>query len=135
VRRLAEKAADQDLLLPTVADRIGRVKGIRRQGVRLGNCLTAPQAEHLLGTPDIRTLKGKRDRALLAVLLGCGLRREEAALLTLEHVRQREGRWVIVDLRGKGQRVRSVPMPSWAKAALDVWRQTAGSLLGVCSGR
>ena len=65
--------------------------------------------------PDTSTLKGRRDRALLAVMVGCGLRREETAALTLEHIQQRDGRWVIVDLIGKGARVRSVPMPSWAK--------------------
>jgi site-specific recombinase XerD len=89
--------------------------------------LTKPLAEALLLEPDSRTRKGKRDRALLAVMLGCGLRREETAALTLAHIQQRDGRWVIVDLIGKGKRVRSVPMPSWAKAAIDVW-VTAASL-------
>jgi integrase len=54
-------------------------------------------------------------------MLGCGLRHEETAALKLDPMQQRDGRWVIVDLIGKGARVRSVPMPSWAKAALDVW--------------
>ena len=58
-------------------------------------------------------------------MLGCGLRREETASLTLEHIQQRDGRWVIVDLVGKGTRVRSVPVPSWAKAALDAWITSA----------
>jgi integrase len=48
----------------------------------------------------------------------------------MEHIQQREGRWVIVDMRGKGGRVRSVPMPSFAKAALDVWTQAAGLTAG-----
>ena len=60
-------------------------------------------------------LKDKRTRpiptALLAVLIGCGLRREESAQLALGHIQQREGRWVIVDLIGKGARIRTVPMP------------------------
>ena len=34
----------------------------------------------------------------------------------------REARWVIVDLAGKGNRVRTVPIPSWVKVALDAWR-------------
>jgi site-specific recombinase XerD len=46
-------------------------------------------------------MKGKRDRALLALLLACGLRRHELAVLTAGHVQQREGHWAIVDLRGK----------------------------------
>ena len=80
--------------------------------------------------PNTATRKGKRDRALLAVMLGCGLRREETAALTLEHIQQRDGRWVIVDLLGKGARVRFVPMPSWAKAALDVWVTSAAFKAG-----
>ena len=130
IRRLALEAADNGLIAPELAAGIGRVKGIRRQGVRIGNWLTARQAEKLINLPDTETLAGKRNRGLLAVLIGCGLRREEAARLTLEHMQQREGRWVIVDLVGKGGRVRSVPMPSWAKASIDVWTTAAGLTSG-----
>jgi integrase len=50
----------------------------------------------------------------------------ELAALSVEHFQQRLGRWVIADLIGKGRRVRSVPMPSWAKAAADRWTNSAG---------
>ncbi len=130
VRRLAVEAADNGLMAAELASGIGRVKGIRREGIRIGNWLTARQAEKLINSPDTATLKGKRDRALLAVMVGCGLRREETACLTLEHIQQREARWVIVDLIGKGGRVRSVPMSSWAKAAIDVWTVAAGFTTG-----
>src|SRR3954453_23004281 len=79
-----------------------------------------------MNAPDTRTLKGKRDRALLALLIGAGLRRSEVSALTFEQIQQREGRWAIVDLRGKGNRIRTVPMPSWAKAAMDQWAAAAG---------
>ena len=126
IRRLAVEAADNSLMKSEVASGIGRVKGIKKEGVRTGNWLTVHQAERLINTPDMTTLKGKRDRALLAVMIGCGLRREETAYLMLEHVQQREARWVIVDMTGKGGRVRSVPMPSWTKAAIDEWITSAG---------
>jgi site-specific recombinase XerD len=126
IRKLAQEAADNGLMAPDLAAGIGRVKGARRQGVRLGSWLTAAQAEALLGAPDTSTLKGLRDRALLCVLIGCGLRRSEAAALTAQHVQQREGRWIICDMSGKHGRVRSVPMPCWAKAAIDAWREAAG---------
>ena len=77
--------------------------------------------------PDTGTLQGLRDRALLAVMLGCGLRRSEAAGLTFAHIQEREGRWLICDLVGKRGRVRSVPMPAWAKEALDAWARRVHS--------
>lgn len=126
IRRLAAEAADNGLMAPELAAGIGRVKGIKREGVRTGNWLTVHQAERLINSPDAATLKGKRDRALLAVLIGCGLRREETARLMLEHIQQRDARWVIVDMRGKGGRIRTVPMPSWTKVATDVWTFAAG---------
>jgi site-specific recombinase XerC len=76
--------------------------------------------------PDRGTLKGLRDAALLAVLLGAGLRRAEGAGLRADHLQQREGRLVIVDLLGKGGRTRSVPVAGWVKAAIDRWVSTAG---------
>ena len=57
-------------------------------------------------------VKGKRDRAILAVLLGCGLRRREVIDLTFDHIRRREDHWAIVDLVGKGGHIRTIPMPT-----------------------
>jgi len=126
IRKLALEAADNGFLDPAAAAAIARVGGMRRAGVRLGNWLSREQAEGLLALPARDTLKGKRDRALLAVLLGAGLRRTEAAELAFEHIQERDGRWVVADLVGKGRRLRTVPIPAWAKAALDDWRQAAG---------
>ena len=75
----------------------------------------------LLSAPNISTVTGLRDRAISAVLLGCGLRRSEVTALTVAHIQQRDGRWCIVDLVGKHGRVRTVPMPSGVKAACDAW--------------
>jgi site-specific recombinase XerD len=33
--------------------------------------------------------------------------------------------WAIVDLMGKGRRIRTVPVPDWAKAAVDTWLESA----------
>ena len=126
VRKLAVEAADNGLLAPELANGITRVKGVASKGVRLGNWLTVRQAQTLLNTPDAGTPKGLRDRAILAVLLGCGLRRSEVAALTFTHVQQRDGRWCIVDLVGKHGRVRTVPMPTWVKVAIDAWISAAG---------
>ena len=121
VRRLAAELADNGALDPGVAMAIGRVKGAKLAGGKVGNWLSATQAEQLLGLPNLETLKGKRDRTILAVMIGCGLRRAEVAALTCDHIQQRDGRWCVLDLTGKGGRVRTVPMPAWAKVAIDEW--------------
>lgn len=121
IRKLAYEAADNGRIDHSAAQAISRVEGVRQEGKRLGNWLNLAQAQQLINLPDATTVKGQRDRAILAVLLGCGLRRAECAGLTLAHVQQRDGRWVIVDLIGKRSKIRSVPMPSWAKSALDAW--------------
>ena len=99
---------------------------MKKLGVRLGNWLTAEQGQALWQAPDRERLKGKRDRALLALLLACGLRRHEAVALTLNHLQQREEHWAIVDLMGKGGHVRTVPVPDWVKSELEVWLAAAG---------
>jgi site-specific recombinase XerD len=130
VRRLAYEASDCGLLSPDLAAGIRRVKGVKKIGVRLGNWLTPEQSERLWNTPDCQLLKGKRDRALLAVLLACGLRRHEAVSLDFSHVQQREDHWAIVDLKGKAGHTRTVPMQGWVKAMLDEWRQAANLTAG-----
>jgi site-specific recombinase XerD len=131
LRKLGAEAADNGLLDPAIAAGIGRVRGVKRLGVRMGNWLTVEQARRLLAAPNAATLKGKRDRALLAVLLGRALRRSEVAALAVEQIQQRDGRWVILDLIGKGGRVRTVPVPAWVKVAIDEWTTAAG----ITSGR
>jgi integrase len=121
VRKLAREAADAGLLAPEVASGIERVRGARKLGVRTGNWLTREQAAALLRAPNPETLKGKRDRAILGLLIGCGLRRSEIATLETAAIAQREARWVIVDLVGKGKRVRTVPVPAWTKQLVDGW--------------
>jgi site-specific recombinase XerD len=95
IRKLAAEAADNGLLAPELAAGISRVKSAKTVGVRTGNWLSVRQAQSLLNAPDVTTVRGLRDRAILAVLLGCGLRRSEVAALTFAHVQQRDGRWCI----------------------------------------
>ena len=71
--------------------------------------------------PDSSKLKGKRDYVIISLLVGCALRRQELALLKIEDIQLREGRWVIIDLRGKGGRIRTVAVPIWVKLGIDAW--------------
>ena len=126
IRRLALEASDDGLMAPELAAGVARAKGAKRSGVRLGHWLTVEKAEQLLALPDLTTLKGIRDSAVLATLLGAGLRRSELAGLDGNQIQQRDRRWVIVDLSGKQGRIRSVPIPEWVQAAITRWKDAAG---------
>jgi site-specific recombinase XerD len=130
VRKLSVEAMENGYLDPAIASGISNIHDLKSRGTRAGNWLTKEEARALLDAPDTTTLQGLRDRAILAVLIGCGLRRAELASLTFEHIQMRESRWVIVDLIGKGAKRRSVPMPAWAKEAIDQWAQAANLTTG-----
>ncbi len=130
LRCLAREGAASGLLSPEQAAAIASVPGARQKGRRLGAWLTLEQAQTLLVAPAGASRRAARDRALLGMLMGCGLRRDELAHITVEQLQQREGRWVLVDIEGKGRRLRSVPMPGWTKARIDQWTAAAGIFEG-----
>jgi integrase len=135
VRRLVGEARRNNMIGSEEAASLTDVPNIRQKGTRLGNWLTREQAKELLAVPDRSTLKGKRDYVLLALLVGCALRRNELAELDVETIQQREGRWVLADLEGKGRRIRTVAIPIWVKQGIDVWTTVAGIDKAGCCGR
>jgi len=62
---------------------------------------------------------------MISILIGCGLRRAELASLRKEDIQIQQGHWSIADLVGKGNHVRTVPMPVWVKSAIDRWLAAA----------
>jgi len=125
VRKLASEASENGYLDERTAAGIAKVENVRQDGHKSGTWLTKKQTQDLILAPDPRTLKGLRDRAVLALLVGCGLRRSEAANLTFDHIQQREDRWVIIDMKGKRGRIRTIPVPNWVKKAIDLWAGVA----------
>lgn len=113
-RKLAALASLFDHLLVNNAVAGGNpVHGVKRPKIETNEgktpALGDDQAKRLLEAPDTDTVKGVRDRAILAVLLYHGLRREEAARLTLSDLVKRRG---IKHLRvhGKGKKIRFLPL-------------------------
>ena len=88
--------------------------------------LRMEQVHALLGAPDCRTRKGKRDKALLAVLAGGGLRVGEATRLAVANVLQtRDGRLRLTFQTAKAREVRyrTVTLPCWAAEPVNrCWR-------------
>src|ERR1039457_2952786 len=74
-------ATDSGQLPPKLPAGIARAKSPKSMGVRSGNWPTLRQAQAPLNAPDITTAQEARDSAIVAVLLGCALRRSEVAAL------------------------------------------------------
>jgi integrase len=126
VRKMIGEARKNGMLGAEEASSLTDVPNISQKGTRLGNWLNREQAKELLAVPDRTTLKGKRDYVILALLVGCALRRNELAELDVETIQQREGRWVLADLEGKGRRIRTVAIPIWVKHGINAWMTAAG---------
>ena len=126
VRKLVSEARRAGMIGQDEASSLTDIPNIRQKGTRLGNWLTREQAKELLAVPDRSTFKGTRDYVILALLVGCALRRNELAELEVETIQQREGRWVLADLEGKGRRIRTVAIPIWVKHGINIWMTAAG---------
>lgn len=141
IRKLIRKLPKYGLLDKTQADIICSVESIKIRGKKTHNWLTVKEAEMLLAAPKeskrANSLLAYRDRAILALLVGCGLRRSEVQAITVEHIQQREGRWVIVDIVGKRNKARTVPMAGWCKAIINQWLDhsdiKSGQIIRQCS--
>jgi site-specific recombinase XerC len=112
VRRLAHEAADAGLLSPELAAGISRVRGVKQLGFRAGNWLSVDECATVLRNALGTSLRARRDYAMLAILLGCGLRRSELVGLEVNDIQMRQGHWAVVDLIGKGGHIRTVPIPN-----------------------
>lgn len=120
-RKLIREAKRSSMIDAHEAGELLEIEGLPFRGSRMGNWLTVEQLRRLLSVPSRKTLRGSRNYCIMAVLSGCALRLDELARLDLELVQQRDGRWVIADLMGKGGRVRTVAIPRWVKQAIDGW--------------
>lgn len=130
IRYFLRDMADREIMDVEQAEVACKVKPVRIIGRKIGNWLTIPEAEAILNAPDVDTVQGVRDRAILAVMIGAGLRRAEIVSLTAEHFEKKGGRWVINGLQGKHKRIRNIPVADWVKAAIDEWMIRSGISAG-----
>ncbi len=90
IRKLVGEARRLGLVGVEEAANLTDVPNLRQKGTRLGNWLTREQAKDLLAVPDRSSVKGKRDYVILALLVGCALRRQELASLEVQTIQLRE---------------------------------------------
>src|SRR5207244_3089385 len=114
---------DRNAVLHNPVLGVKRPRSMNREGVT--PALGDHQARMLLEAPPESTLKGKRDRAILATLLYHGLRCEELCTLTVGAMHQREG---VPHLRveGKGDKVRYLPLAVLAQRLITAYLKEAG---------
>lgn len=120
--RLAQK---RGLMDTNEAFPLLQVSGMPFRGTRVGNWLTIEQTRKLLALPSRSNLRGLRNGCILAILAGCALRVNELAALEVSTLQHRDGRWVFLDLPGKGGRVRTVAVPAWVCKAILDWIKAA----------
>lgn len=87
-------------------------------GRYLPEVLSVQEVDDIISSVDTSTPTGLRDRAILEVLYGCGLRVSEAVNLKISDIYSKEGFLRIV---GKGDKERIVPLGEMAAEALDAW--------------
>jgi integrase len=125
VRKLVNEARRTRLIGADDAAELLDVPGLAQRGTHAGIWLDVDQARRLLAVPDRRTLRGQRNYCVLAILLGCGLRRDELVRLDCDHLQKRDGRWIVENIKGKGGRTRSVAIPEWVMEAILDWLSEA----------
>ena len=121
----ASEGEDKDLMGPALSQGAGLLQGEEQSCVHNRNWLTLDQAERLISAPDQSKIRGRRDRAVLAVMVNCGLRRREVSELEIEEIQQCGEHWAIIDMKSKRKRVRTVPLPACTKLAIDHWTDAA----------
>ncbi|MFA0965252.1 tyrosine-type recombinase/integrase [Pseudomonas amygdali] len=129
-RKLAALASLFDHLLDSNAVTGGNpVHGVKRPKIESNEGKTPALGDHqakaLLEAPDESTLKGLRDRAILAVLLYHGLRREEAAQLQVSDIQERRGIQHL-KIHGKGGKVRYLPLHPVAAGRIHLYLERSG---------
>ena len=122
VRWAARKARRWNVIDAVTLHELSEVHAVGGAGVRLGRWLTMDELQRLIRAPRGQGAGAVRDRAMLAMLAGCGLRRMELCRLTFAHLEERDGEpTALVNLVGKRDRVRSVAIPRFVRPWLASW--------------
>jgi site-specific recombinase XerD len=129
-RKLAALSSLFEYLCEANAVTHNPVKGVKRPPVESWQgktpALGDAQARALLEAPDAKTLKGKRDRAILSALLYHGIRREELAKLKVKDYNQMRRGVAHLRIQGKGGKMRFIPTHPGTLTLIEEYLQAAG---------
>lgn len=114
--------------VPSALEQVRRVRAIsnKRTQERLVNHLTREEMKAVLDAPDPGTRDGVRDQAMLYLGFGAGLRASEVVALRLDEI-ELDGPYPSILVRGKGRRLRRLPLWKEATRALRAWLAVRGS--------
>ncbi len=121
IRLLAREAFERQLIDIDVVASLEHIRTAKVSGSRTGNWLDLHALKLVLQAAGEHP-HGVRNRAMVAVMAGCGLRRAEVVGLDWSQWQQREARWTWVDVKGKGNRIRTVPCPDWVASYVNEWK-------------
>ena len=125
LRQLIKAAYYDGLIEERQYHKLNDVAGARGTRIGKGRAYTAQEVAELLTGIDTSTLKGKRDKALLALMFTTGLRRSEVVAATVGDLSMDLGRATLRVL-GKGDRERLVAVRADVKCLLDIWLEASG---------
>lgn len=125
VRRWFDAAAHLGVLTDAELASIKNVENVKQQGKKVGTWLSAEEAQTILRSLPTTTLENLRDRAVMAVFLGVGLRIDEVTHLKWENIDQLDGVWVFRNIQRKHHRIQTIRIPEWV---VDVLNQYGDAL-------
>lgn len=120
IRLLAREAGERGLLDDRALASLERIKGSPVRGRKVGRWLELEEVRSLMREAALGP-QGTRNGALVALMVGCGLRRAEVCALEWSDIVERGGR-LVVEVRGKGERMRVIPIPAWVRAYVEEWQ-------------
>lgn len=121
-KRVMEECWNLGLIGHEEFGRIKSVRGVRGSRLPAGRFLPQEDVKKLFGVA-----KTLRDKALLALLYGSGLRRAEVASLDVDHINWQDG---TVRVIGKGNKERMVPLPDSTLRTVKAWCRLRGEASG-----
>lgn len=98
-------------------------------GEKAHTWLSQSEVKKLMALPDVATAAGLRDKVALGLLVAAGLRREEAVSLAFDAIKMQpiKGKIrTVIEVMGKGQKNRIVPISDVVATCIERWRATAG---------